>query len=423
MVEYSVLPIEPTFFTRSIDIQIGNQIPNINPVDINFASVYIDATSIPAPIIKYLDQPIKTVQPIKASVFSYTLNKETNALLKIINANTYKRIELKDVPQFVKNYGEYETFILDYISKIENKIIYLNCIYSNEIIMNIAKYTSIKGICVNQYGFCVKDTPEITDLFTYYIDNKVLSANTNAIKPKELIVQTDLICHSVKGISNTFASQLWLYDFLFQLASANVKSAYIDMATFNNIYSVMAFSYATRAGAVFYDSVIKYGSLLKPNIPIYITKNTSEYLISVIHKDVTEENVQIKVSVPIYTTAKLIRYICNQTILGEYGITFGELTFDGSSGIPINARTKAPSTNFVTTDIYSKDGTYTFIMDKMSIAVLSIPISSGGAYFENINDTDEGRTIVTINPNPLEGDSIPTTMTLSDFKKYYQEDL
>ena len=420
-VQYSVLPIEPTFFARSIDVKIGTQIPNINPVDLDFASLAIDKTNVPDAIITYLDQPIKSTSP-KAKIISYSLTKKAATLIPEINADSHTSIELKDVPSFVTNYSDYQGFLLNFISQIQSKNIYLNTPYATDVIQNISKY-AIKGLIITQFGVCTKSKPEIQDVFHYFIDTDVLRTNVAALKDVEMIVQADLICSPIQGISNTFGSQLWLYDFLFQLATANVKKAFVDMATFNNIYTVMAFSYATRMSALLYAPIINYQSVVKPNIPIYITKNNTEYLISVVHKDIAEENVQINLTMPIYTPGQLVRYLCNQTIIGEYGITFGELTFDGvqvsgnNAGLPINAHTKAPSTKFVTSNIIPINGVYTFVVNKMSIAVLRIPLVAGGAYFENINDSDEGRTIVTVEQNPLEIDSIPTTMSIKQFKK------
>ena len=411
-ITYSVLPIEPTFFVRSIDVTIENQSPNINPVDTNFASLFVYDTPVSSSILKYLDQPIKGT--INASIYSYSLEQPTGLIQKILS-DTYTTIELTSAPAFVTNYEQYEGFVLDLLSQIVGKTIYLKSSYVTEILKNSTKYP-IKGIVVTQYGFCTKTNPDIKDLFNYFIDTDVLVANTKALNPIEMFIQCDLLCSPLKGVTNTFGSQLWFFDFLFQMAKANVKTAFVDMATFNNIYTVMAFSYATRLNAQIYDGKISYGTLLQPNIPIYITKNINEYLISVVHKDITEENIQVNISLPVYSTAKLTRFLCNQTIIGEYGITFGELTFDGSSGIPINARSKYVSTEFGSSDVQPVKGKYTFVVDKMSIAIISIPITSAGAYFENINDSDEDNTIVTITPNPLEADSTPTTMSVSQFR-------
>ena len=375
-----------------------------------------------------MDQPIKTnKKSIDANFFSYSLNQETNTLLQEIKMDPYTTIELKDVPPFVTKYTEYEGFILDFISKLPNKNIYLNNKYIENIIKNINKYSiqSLKGVVVEQYGVCTSNNPELKDLFNYFIDTSTLMKNTTALHNKEMVLQTNVTCTNTKGISNTFGSQLWLYDFLFQLASSNIKRAYIDISSINNAYTIMAFSYATRNKAVLYSPVINYSTGLKPNIPIYIAKNSSEYLISIIHKDIAEENIKVIITLPSYNKAKIIRYLCNQTITGEYGISFGELTFDGSlDGIPIHVDTKTEK-NFALSEVSSDNGVYTFIVDHMSICIISIPIVGGGAYFEQINDNDEENTLVTIRPNPLDDpyDSVPTTMSVKQFKKDYQQDL
>ena len=421
--EYTVLPFEPTLFKRTVNVSIGNQI-QANPVDVDFASVYTDSVS-NEKLVTYLDQPVKTINAsVKAEFFSYSLNQETSALLQKIKSDPYITIELKDVPPFVKTYVDYEKFIINFISTLQNKNIYLNTNYVEDIIKNINKYT-IKGISLIQYGFCTSTNPVLKDIFNYTIDKSTLMKNITAIGNKELIVQTNVICKDTTGISNTFGSQLWLYDFLFQLASSNVKRAYIDISSINNAYTIMAFSYATRNKAVLYSPVINYGTGLTPNIPIYITKNSSEYLISIIHKDIAEENIKVVLTLPTYTKAKMIRYLCNQTVVGTQGISFGEITFDGSKdGIPIHVNTKSEK-DFVLSDISSNNGVYTFIVDNMSICIISIPIVAGGAYFTQINDEDEDNTLVTIRANPLDDpyDSVPTTMSVKQFKKDYQQDL
>ena len=60
----------------------------------------------------------------------------------------------------------------------------------------------------------------------------------------------------------------------------------------------------------------------------------------------------------------------------------------------------------------------------MNAYVLVVPIASGGAFFEDINNSDEKSTVITVNPNPLTEyyDSIPTTMNVRTFKKEYIPD-
>jgi hypothetical protein len=80
--------------------------------------------------------------------------------------------------------------------------------------------------------------------------------------------------------------------------------------------------------------------------------------------------------------------------------------------------------NFIGDIITPEKSQYSFLIDKMTAAVLHIPfVKKGGAYFDNINNSDESNTLVTIRPNQLseEYDSIPTTMTVKDYKKYLRQ--
>jgi hypothetical protein len=45
---------------------------------------------------------------------------------------------------------------------------------------------------------------------------------------------------------------------------------------------------------------------------------------------------------------------------------------------------------------------------------------AGGAFFPTINDEDEENAYVVLRPQANEYDSIPTTMTIEEFKKNYQ---
>jgi hypothetical protein len=57
---------------------------------------------------------------------------------------------------------------------------------------------------------------------------------------------------------------------------------------------------------------------------------------------------------------------------------------------------------------------------KFSTVVIEIPLMAGGAFFPTINDEDEKNAYVTLRPEANEYDSIPTTMTIEEFKKNYQ---
>jgi hypothetical protein len=204
------------------------------------------------------------------------------------------------------------------------------------------------------------------------------------------------------------------------------------MDSYSNVYGILNYLYITRNKAV----LKSYNFIKDMNINIYVSENIREHFVTVIHKDDSLDNVLISVKTPFSNTGSIMRLISNQTYEGTCGMTFGELTFDGSKdGYPIQVKTREKNFRFsastVTPDskefsflnIMSENGTLSFAISPMSITVIKIPkTQSGGAYFENINESDEKNTIVTIRPNQLsdEYDSIPTTMTIRDFQKKYQ---
>jgi len=406
---------EREYFTSSIDVQIQNQTPFINPVASDFTSLNVISNN---PIFSYLNMPIKGNETISnVSILSFSLQEDTNNLLKKLQSNTYECIELKDSP--FNNYNDYKTFLIDYIPKIQSKIV-LNCPYIEEIINDISNNTfnlNIDALCINIYGLCSESS--LNKLYNYKIHSELLRKKSSIIK---LYIQLFETCLDTNTIENTFGSQLWHIDTFFQIALGNVSKVFVNMKNMNNAYSIMAFSYATHDKATFYTLDKKYSTKLEPNINIYATKNNDEYLITVIHKDRVDENKSVKINITtqLYNKAKLIRLISNQKDDGTGGITFGELTFDGSKdGLPIQARRKETNMNHVSSTIDSNNGVYSFVIDKMSVCILQIPIVQGGAYFDTINNEDEKNTLVTVMPDKLieSYDSIPTQMTVSDFKK------
>jgi hypothetical protein len=138
----------------------------------------------------------------------------------------------------------------------------------------------------------------------------------------------------------------------------------------------------------------------------------------VIHKDSLQENVQIKLKLPTKTVGTVRRLQSNQTemTINGNGVTLGEFTF-------INNDLKDVGMNHSEKDLHGatirpEENVYSFVVSKMSAAILTVPIEFiGGAFFENINDDDEENTIVTMRPDAREEDSIPTTMTLKQFRE------
>jgi len=318
----------------------------------------------------------------------------------------FNSIILIDTPLGISIYGNYEKFVVNLLRQIEPyKNVYIsNDLYLATILKNIKKYKNIKGIYTTTYGVCVKENADITKLFNYYINLKTL----HSMKPEnvELVVQTNSICESTENISNTFGSELWLLDFLFQCSIGNVNTVVIETNNLNNLYAYNIFKMIS--GGKLYNT--RYET--KYNISCYITRNYQNYYVVVIHKDITIDVIDINVRLDVNNSGILYEFSCNQTILGTQGITFGKADYI--------------SNNYTGNTIVSNSGKYNFSIGTMKAYVLVVPITtiSGGAFFENINNSDEKSTIITINPNPLteEYDTVPTTMNLRNFKKEYLSD-
>jgi hypothetical protein len=343
-----------------------------------------------------------------------------------------RAIEIKDKPSYVNDYSSYKGVILSLISSLPNRIILNTNDYLTDIINDIATYKNkIQALGTSIYGLCVLQNPKIEDLFNYNIDTNMLIQQIQILKNNsvDLILDMDAICAPTENITNTYASQIWLLDTLCQISSIGLTNVYVNMDSYSNVYSILTYLFITRNSGV----LNLYNFTKDTNVNIYVSENIKEYFVTVIHKDDSDDSIYVQVNAPYSSPANLIRFITNQTYQGTCGMTFGELTFDGSKdGYPIQIKTRQKNNRFSAktvqpnTEILSTNGTYSFVVSRMSVAILKIPKTmGGGAYFDTINRSDEKNTIVTIQPNPLrdEYDSVPTTMNLRDFQKNYQSEL
>jgi len=418
---YGVHPAEPlpTEQTKLISLTLGDQLSLINPVANDFLCVNASFNS---PILAKLQQPIKGPETINnASIVSFSCNQDTKVLLQKIQANNYSTIELKDAPTNVKDFTAYKNFIIPFISNIRSKII-LNTPYLIDTIHNI-KDIKIAALVVNVYGLCLKEKPVVDDLFNYFIDVETLSITIQKLKQNnvDILIEANPFCES-SDLTHTFGSQLWLYDFLFQNVLGNVKQVYINMEEPHNIYTAKAFLYATRNNAKLMNTSL---SQAIDNVNIYALQNDTEITITIIHKNNFEGVVGIDVNLPYNNDAQLVRLLCNGGKKGTTGIMYGKLNYD-PSGTGVNTITGTPSEEISPIIIPSVNGTYKLYIPPMTIAILKIPVvQTGGAYFDNISNSDESSTIVTLRPQQLseEYDSIPTTMTLDKFRNNYQSNM
>ena len=414
--KYGVPPIEPVLDSSSKTIDVSIPVISGSVIDTNFlmlkASTYNNT-------LKYIDQPIKgPISMSEASVISFSLDQvsDINSLKKQIRS-IRKPIEISGVLPNISDYKSYKTSILDIISDLPNHIT-LNCsTYLADVIQDIQSYQSkIHALGTSIYGTCSSQNPSLQTLLYYNVNRSTLLQQIQFLKQHniDLVLDIDAICQPTDKITNTFGSQLWLFDLLCQLSSIGIKNVFVNMDSFSNVYGILAYLYFSRNNSI----INPMKTSLNSNINMYVSENVKEYLLAVVHKD----DSQSSLSVNINGSGSLIRLVSNQMIEGICGMAFGELTFDGSSdGNPIQIRTHDSNTQFSTTNVSSN-----FLVGRMSVAILRISkTQSGGAYFENINNSDEKRTVVTIRPNPLVDyyDSVPTTMSLTDFKEMYREDL
>lgn len=405
---YGVYPFEPTLFNTTLKIDVKDQNPNVKPVEtdyVGFTLTNIDSNfSDKLTFLKQVKQNDSIILRVKdlthydigdKLLLSLSLNENSLASIEqLMNSkNNYSLFELRDLPNNSKK-------IDALISKFPNIILHSN---------NGLKKS------FDQYGICVEDNPKLNNLYNYFIDTDLLRQNTE--KTEITISETDALCSEKSGITNTFGSCLWLLDFLFQTAQGNIKHVFPKYNN-ANYYAVLAFSYATRNNAVFYDSSQNYGAQVTPNISIYVTKNIKEYHVVVIHKDITQENVQIQVKLPVNAPARLIRLLSNQSHIGTKGITFGEYTFDDGKLKDVGLN---HSDNIVHGPVINpKDSSYTFVVSRLSACILTVPIElMGGAFFDNINDEDEENTIVTVRPDSREEDSVPLTISVKRLKEIF----
>jgi hypothetical protein len=319
------------------------------------------------------------------------------------------------------------------ITTLPNRIILNTNDYLTDIINDISTYKDkIQALGTSIYGLCVSQTPKVEDLFNYNINTNILLEQIQILKNNsiDLIFDMDAICAPTENITNTYASQIWLLDSLCQISSIGLGNVYVNMDSYSNVYSILTYLFITRNSGV----LNSYNFTKDTNVNIYVSENIKEYFVTVIHKDDSDDNILVQVNAPYSMPANLIRFITNQTYQGTCGMTFGELTFDGSKdGYPVQIKTRQKNNRFSAStvqpenEILSTNGTFSFVVSRMSVAILRIPKSTmgGGAYFDNINRSDERNTIVTIQPNPLrdEYDSVPTTMSIRDFQKKYQSEL
>ena len=166
---------------------------------------------------------------------------------------------------------------------------------------------------------------------------------------------------------------------------------FVNMEDINNKFAFDLFKKATNDNVSFMKFTMETD--LMPNISIYSTRSLSAYYITIIHKDDTLEEVVFDIDLSVNINATITRLFNNETITGSQTIKVSEEKTNSLKNIKVK---------------------------KFSTVVIEIPLMAGGAFFPTINDEDEKNAYVTLRPEANEYDSIPTTMTIEEFKKNYQ---
>ena len=412
---YGVIPSEETLFKDTIILNVGTQLPtqqNIKDslrlkVGTNFKRDLHDLiSSLP---LQY-DVPIK----YKSLILNFSLDTiGITDIIKLIKIYMPSHIILSGKSSYINNYNDYARELQDYISKI-NKIPYTNIVLKNDTylqeILNDSKKYNVESFTTERYGVCASDKLSMIKLLNYKINQDVLKAITDKVN---LSVETDSTCSPSEGVSNTLESVLWLLDFLFQINLANIYSTTIHMENYNNIYALLAYQYGTQDSAVLYSS-----ETLKQNITYYLTKNLKKniYYLTVINKD-TDNNYRINFNIESDLPATLYRLVSNQGAGGKGGLSFGELTL--LDNVLKSARTGDTSKDLTGVEITPTDNMYSFIVPKLSAIVLDIPLTiSGGAFFEDINDSQERDAVITVQPDIYDMNA-PLTMSVRNFRREF----
>jgi hypothetical protein len=372
--------------------------------DIKFNSKSFGITS----KVKYPNvELIKTDNPISDAIICLrvSLNQTAITLYNYISEQKIKykieSIELYDKPIFVKSYNEYELNLITILQMLKERNITNISLhvddYLEDVLKNIKKYKDlITFLDISIYGTCMKENPSITSLLTYKINNAMLAKNVSFLQSNNitLSIQANSICEKVNNITNTFGAVIWMIDFLFQISLSNVQRIFVDMSDINNKYAYDIFKTVTRDNVSFLNFTTETN--LMPNISIYCTRNLKEQFITVIHKDEVLEEVMLEVDLQNNNNATITILSNDETITGTQTIKTREET------------------------IKNENSKYTVYVKKNTVVIINIPFMSGGAFFPNINNEDEKNALVTLRPEANEYDSIPTTMTIDEFKKNYQ---
>jgi len=195
-------------------------------------------------------------------------------------------------------------------------------------------------------------------------------------------------CGGMPGVSNAYASALWAVDFLFNLASIDVKGmnfhgggegpyTAIGYTSQNSTvpdvrplyYAMWVFATATRSEPKILASKVTSSN---PMIKVWALENSKgAKTVVLIHKDPSAKQ---PAAITIVPSAKLmgeaqLSILKSKEVNATTGLSFAGQTFDGShNGLPLG-------TKVITKLTPNAEGSYKFNLDVINIAVVELPQS------------------------------------------------
>lgn len=414
--------------SKGMNIRIGAATGEYNQIDIN--SPRLETYK----YVKDFNGTVTGMIPLHYDDIPYaiSLGKKYKELL----GNTLDLIEMGNEPDytwehmdaavFQGNPGDYDKFKLyenvlkkhiDAFGKdtlLKNVPLMIGSMASgkwlNYLLTNINYYKSksnVKVICFHQYSGCNcgekdKANPRKDNTIPKLLAN---TATGNRYSDQNKIVSNrklefhmgegnTICCSGQFNISDTFASTLYWIDYCLNLLKLGVQRINLHTGPIPNIiYSAIIypdtfkdipFDTQIQIRPIFYAIWFLYfliqnnASLCKEEndvssfIKKWLFKNSEDSKLAILHLG-ERNNLKISIKAINNKDAKLIRLISRNGVTGKSGITFGNLTFDGTiDGTPMKCidNKLLQSTDYNYENISNKNGSYEFIIEPHSAVIL-----------------------------------------------------
>lgn len=400
-------PIDPTKDTFSLpnsnDLVYSSNVVNYLKNNLGFSTLIVQLGNEPDYIMFAKDhkygKPIYENSNLAYSNYITRMNAYVNLLNPMVGSNII--IGSFASPNQATSWGA--QFITNNLASFSNKVKYISthhyagCDCDRERKFKDG-YKPVSGV-----------TPQIL-LDKPYNVNLSLVPIADRLKMDYFIGETNSICCSGQfGVSDTFASALWVIDYTLYAKYNNVKRIIFHNHIIpNGVYTIVSYpdTYRNVTSEIVNVKPISHGILLlyyitrnkgnlyrieDPNkfntLRKWIIKSSTEWNIVFLHMKSTAENIRVELNKLTNNnkSAKLYRLVCQTDISAKNGISFAGLTFEGTTdGNLKNCRTNATvpfsslnsylnnSSNYETVNLINNK--YTFIVGKTSAVVLTIPL-------------------------------------------------